>query len=67
MKYSEAELRQMASDPKFMANRWEQRARASEKEMDKRRGGMSREEFREKDQMIKSQWERAKMYRKRAR
>ena len=66
MKYSEAELTKMAKDPKFMAQRWEQRARASEKEMEKRRSGLSREERKKKDDMIKAQYERAKMYKKRA-
>lgn len=66
MKYSEAELIKMARDPKFMAQRWEQRARASEKEMEKRRAGLSKEEKERKDRMIKAQYERAKMYKKRA-
>lgn len=63
---SENELRKMASDPKFMANRWEQRAKASEKEMDKKRHTLAPEERRKKDIMIKAQYERAKMYKKRA-
>jgi hypothetical protein len=62
----ERELRKMAEDPKFMAERWEQRAKASEKEMDKRRGSLTREERQTKDRMIEAQYERAKMYRKRA-
>lgn len=66
MKYNEAELIKMAKDPKFMAQRWEQRARASEKEMEKRRSSLSREERKVKDEMIKAQYERAKMYKKRA-
>ena len=66
MKYSEAELKKMAQDPKFMAERWEQRARASEKEMEKRRAGLTKEERVVKDKMIKAQYERAKMYKKRA-
>mgnify|MGYP000845355872 CR=1 FL=1 len=66
MKYSEAELIKMAKDPKFMAERWEQRARASEKEMEQKRGSLSREEREKKDRMIKAQYERAKMYKKRA-
>ena len=63
---SENELRKMASDPKFMAERWKQRARASEAEMEKRRGSLSREERQVKDEMIKAQYERAKMYKERA-
>jgi len=66
MGYSENDLRKMARDPKFMANRWEQRARASEREMDAKRADLTHEERVVKDRMIKAQYERAKMYKKRA-
>jgi len=66
MRYSEAELEKMARDPKFMARRWKQRARASEEEMKKKRGSLSEEERQVKDRMIKAQYERAKVYKKRA-
>jgi hypothetical protein len=62
--YKEDDFKKMASDPKFMADRWLARARLSESEFKKRSGSLSSEEKRTKQNMIKAQYERAEKYKK---
>lgn len=64
--YREEELKKMANDPKFMADRWQARAKSSEREYDKRASSLSSREKKIKQDMIKNQYERAKMYKERA-
>jgi len=64
--YKEDDFQKMARDPKFMADRWQARAKSSEKEYEKRSGELTSEEKKIKQEMIKAQFERAKMYKKRA-
>lgn len=64
--YREEDFKQMANDPKFMSDRWQARAKSSEREYDKRASSLSSEERKIKQDMIKSQYERAKMYKDRA-
>lgn len=62
MGYSEQELRQMAKDPRFMANRWKQRLAVNEKELQKRWGSLSSEERAQKQAMLAAQYKRVKRY-----
>lgn len=64
--YREEDFKKMANDPKFMADRWQARAKSSEREYDKRASSLSSEERETKQRMIKAQFERAKMYKQRA-
>jgi len=64
--YKEEDFKKMANDPKFMADRWLARAKASDKEMIKREGSLSREEKVKKHEQIKEQYKRAEMYKQRA-
>ena len=66
MAYTEEDFKKMARDPKFMADRWLQRAKASDTEYEKRKGSLSSEEKALKQRMIKAQFDRADEYKKRA-
>lgn len=65
MNISEAELKKMAQDPKFMADRWKQRLAASEKEYAKKSGSLTREEKEIKQKQMKSMYDRSEMYKNR--
>ncbi len=61
---NEYELRKKVRDPKFMEKRWEDRARASVAEYEKKKGSLTQEERKIKEGQIKAFYDKSKEYRR---
>jgi Lhr-like helicase len=66
MAVTQQDLRDMARNPRFMAERWRQRLAQNEKEYERKSGSLSSEEKKKKQEMLKNQYNMVKKYEKKA-